>query len=160
MALPTLELRCLGAPGALVGGGPAPSEVRAWLLATVELIIVSDWLPGLVHTNRPPALLAVLPAIVELTMVSCSPCRYIPPACESEPAGLKFQSTLAKQLAQYVVIYSPIQMAADLPEHYEAAPVAFQFIMETADELIGVFVRVGNEEVFGHPAAPHSNFCR
>ncbi|MFL5520234.1 MAG: AAA family ATPase [Gemmatimonadales bacterium] len=27
MALPTLELRCLGAPGALVGGGPAPSEV-------------------------------------------------------------------------------------------------------------------------------------
>ena len=31
-------------------------------------------------------------------------------------------STLAKQLALYVVIYSPIQMAADLPENYEANP--------------------------------------
>ena len=37
-------------------------------------------------------------------------------------------STLAKQLAMYVVIYSPIQMAADLQENYEAAPVAFGFI--------------------------------
>jgi alpha-glucosidase len=46
--------------------------------------------------------------------------------------GLKFQSTLAKQLAQYVVIYSPIQMAADLPEHYEARPDAFQFIKDVA----------------------------
>jgi alpha-glucosidase len=46
--------------------------------------------------------------------------------------GLKFQSTLAKQLAQYVVIYSPIQMAADLPEHYEAQLDAFQFIKDVA----------------------------
>ena len=37
-------------------------------------------------------------------------------------------STLAKQLAMYIVIYSPIQMAADLQENYEAAPVAFGFI--------------------------------
>jgi alpha-glucosidase len=46
--------------------------------------------------------------------------------------GMKFQSTLAKQLAQYVVLYSPVQMAADLPEHYEAAPDAFQFIKDVA----------------------------
>lgn len=38
-------------------------------------------------------------------------------------------TTLAKQLALYVVIYSPIQMAADLPEHYENQP-AFQFIRD------------------------------
>ena len=31
-------------------------------------------------------------------------------------------TTLAQQLALYVVIYSPIQMAADLVEHYEANP--------------------------------------
>lgn len=37
------------------------------------------------------------------------------------------QSTLATQLAEYVVIYSPIQMAADLPENYEARPDAFRF---------------------------------
>lgn len=46
--------------------------------------------------------------------------------------GQKFQSTLAKQLALYVVIYSPIQMAADLPQHYEARPDAFQFIRDVA----------------------------
>src|SRR5687767_1032214 len=39
-------------------------------------------------------------------------------------------STLARQLALYVVIYSPIQMAADLPENYEANPVPFQFIKQ------------------------------
>ena len=39
-------------------------------------------------------------------------------------------STLAKQLALYVAIYSPIQMAADLPENYEANPKAFQFIRQ------------------------------
>ncbi|REM99468.1 glycoside hydrolase family 97 protein, partial [Mycobacterium tuberculosis] len=33
--------------------------------------------------------------------------------------GQAIPSTLARQLALYVTIYSPIQMAADLPEHYE-----------------------------------------
>ncbi|MEO7365692.1 MAG: glycoside hydrolase family 97 catalytic domain-containing protein, partial [Sphingomicrobium sp.] len=39
-------------------------------------------------------------------------------------------STLAKQLALYVVIYSPIQMAADLPANYQANPGPFQFIKD------------------------------
>jgi len=39
-------------------------------------------------------------------------------------------STLAKQLALYVVLYSPIQMAADLPENYEANLRPFQFIKD------------------------------
>ena len=38
-------------------------------------------------------------------------------------------TTLAKQLALYVVIYSPLHMAADLPENYEGQP-AFQFIRD------------------------------
>ncbi len=41
-------------------------------------------------------------------------------------------STLAKQLALYVTIYSPIQMAADLPEAYLANPGPFQFIKDVA----------------------------
>lgn len=40
------------------------------------------------------------------------------------------QTTLAKQLALYVVLYSPLQMAADLPEHYEERMDAFQFIKD------------------------------
>jgi alpha-glucosidase len=41
-------------------------------------------------------------------------------------------STLARQLAYYVTIYSPIQMAADLPEHYDQNREAFQFIKDVA----------------------------
>jgi alpha-glucosidase len=43
----------------------------------------------------------------------------------------RVRTTLAKQLALYVVIYSPLQMAADLPENYEGQP-AFQFIKDVA----------------------------
>jgi len=39
-------------------------------------------------------------------------------------------TTLAKQLALYVVFFSPLQMAADLPENYVARPDAFQFIRD------------------------------
>lgn len=42
----------------------------------------------------------------------------------------KVLSTLAKQLALYVTMYSPLQMAADLPENYEKHLDAFQFIKE------------------------------
>ncbi len=41
-------------------------------------------------------------------------------------------STLARQLAYYVTIYSPIQMAADMPENYEKKLAAFQFIKDVA----------------------------
>lgn len=44
--------------------------------------------------------------------------------------GQQIQSTMAKQLALYVVIYSPIQMAADLPENYAAHADAFRFIRD------------------------------
>jgi alpha-glucosidase len=40
------------------------------------------------------------------------------------------QSTLATQLALYVLVYSPVQMAADLPENYDKRPDAFQFIRD------------------------------
>lgn len=42
------------------------------------------------------------------------------------------KTTLAKQLALYVVMYSPLQMAADLPENYERHLDAFQFIKDVA----------------------------
>jgi glucan 1,4-alpha-glucosidase len=41
-------------------------------------------------------------------------------------------TTLVKQLALYVTMYSPLQMAADLPENYERFPDAFQFIRDVA----------------------------
>ncbi len=41
-------------------------------------------------------------------------------------------TTLAKQLALYIVMYSPVHMAADLPENYETKMDAFQFIKDVA----------------------------
>jgi len=47
------------------------------------------------------------------------------------PEEARPRTTLAKQLALYVVLYSPVQMAADLPENYQGQP-AFQFIRDVA----------------------------
>ena len=54
-------------------------------------------------------------------------------------------TTLAKQLALMVVLYSPVQMAADLPENYEGQP-AFQFIRDLTmdwDESLVLEARIG-----------------
>jgi alpha-glucosidase len=59
--------------------------------------------------------------------------------------GRKIQSTIAKQLALYVVIYSPIQMAADLPENYAKYPEPFQFIRDVPTDWAET--RVLNGEV-------------
>ena len=50
--------------------------------------------------------------------------------------GQPIQSTIARQLALYVVIYSPIQMAADLIENYDKHKDAFQFIRDVPDRLV------------------------
>jgi alpha-glucosidase len=44
----------------------------------------------------------------------------------------RVRSTLVRQLALYVTMYSPLQMAADLPENYERFMDAFQFIKDVA----------------------------
>jgi alpha-glucosidase len=70
------------------------------------------------------------------------------------PDQPRVRTTLAKQLALYVVLYSPLQMAADLPEHYAGKP-AFKFIRDVAvdwdttrviDARIGDYVVVARRE--------------
>ncbi len=69
--------------------------------------------------------------------------------------GSDILSTLAKQLALYVVIYSPIQMAADTPENYAKYPGPFKFIRDVPTDWsdtrvlngeIGDFVTVARKE--------------
>ena len=69
------------------------------------------------------------------------------------PEESRVRTTLAKQLALYVVLYSPLQMAADLPENYASQP-AFQFIKDVAvdwdttrvlDARIGDYVAVARK---------------
>ena len=66
----------------------------------------------------------------------------------------QINTTLAQQLALYVVIYSPIQMACDLPESYEGQP-AMQFIRDVGVDWeqtkvlngeVGDFVTIAREE--------------
>ncbi|MEH6435249.1 glycoside hydrolase family 97 protein [Massilia sp. DD77] len=59
--------------------------------------------------------------------------------------GKVFNSTQAKQLANFVVIYSPLVMAADLPENYEKYPAAFKFIRDVPTDWADT--RVLNGEV-------------
>lgn len=58
--------------------------------------------------------------------------------------GARVNTTLAKQLALYVIIFSPQQMASDLPENYEGNP-AFNFIREVP--CIWADTRVLNAEI-------------
>ncbi len=62
------------------------------------------------------------------TRMLSGPMDYTPGILSLQGRGQKLQSTLARQLALYVVLYSPIQMAADLPENYEKHMDAFKFI--------------------------------
>ncbi|NMH27288.1 glycoside hydrolase family 97 protein [Flavobacterium silvaticum] len=85
-------------------------------------------------TGNPPAHETILP----FTRLLGGPMDYTPGIFETKmsfynPAKTaSVHTTLVKQLALYVTMYSPIQMAADLPENYERYPDAFQFIKDVA----------------------------
>lgn len=65
------------------------------------------------------------------TRMLSGPMDYTPGILSLQGAdGRWFNSTQAKQLANFVVIYSPVVMAADLIEHYEQYPAAFKFIRD------------------------------
>ncbi len=79
--------------------------------------------------GNPPDHVTILP----FTRLLAGPMDYTPGILaltfpEYRPAN-RVNHTLAKELALYVVIYSPLQMAADLIENYEGNP-AFQFIVD------------------------------
>jgi alpha-glucosidase len=72
-------------------------------------------------------------AILAFTRMLSGPMDFTPGVLSLKGRGNSdILSTKAKQLAYYVVIYSPIQMAADLPENYEKNMPAFQFIKDVA----------------------------
>jgi len=80
---------------------------------------------------NPPEHTAILP----FTRMLAGPMDFTPGIFNMGFNGLgdksnRPQTTLAKQLALYVVLYSPIQMAADLPRNYEDNLPAFQFIRD------------------------------
>ena len=102
----------------------------------------------------PPEHTTILP----FTRLLSGPMDYTPgifdQLFEEARPGNRVNTTLVKQLALYVVLYSPWQMAADLPENYERQP-AFQFVKDVpvdwADTLvlhaqIGDYVTVARQD--------------
>ncbi len=80
---------------------------------------------------NPPEHTTILP----FTRLLAGPMDFTPGIFDLSFNGLgadsnRPQTTLAKQLALYVVLYSPIQMAADLPRNYQANLPALQFIVD------------------------------
>ena len=76
--------------------------------------------------------------ILPFTRLIGGPMDYTPGIFEMDISKLNpdnkshVNSTIANQLALYVTMYSPLQMAADLIEHYDRFPDAFQFIKDVA----------------------------
>ncbi|MDX1530489.1 MAG: glycoside hydrolase family 97 protein, partial [Rhodothermales bacterium] len=73
-----------------------------------------------------------VPTLV-FTRMLASPMDFTPGIFDLDNTGERANvvpTTLAGQLALYVVLYSPLQMAADLPENYEPHLDAFQFIKD------------------------------
>ena len=76
--------------------------------------------------------------VLPFTRLQGGPMDYTPGIFEMEISKLNpnnhshVNSTLARQLALYVTLYSPLQMAADIPENYERFMDAFQFIKDVA----------------------------
>ncbi|WP_076537824.1 glycoside hydrolase family 97 protein [Shewanella sp. UCD-KL21] len=94
-------------------------------------------------------------AILPFTRMLSGPMDFTPGIFNLAPQGLdavnRVQTTLTKQLALYVVLYSPIQMAADLPRNYVERLDAFQFIQDVPtdwSESIAVAGEVGDFVAF------------
>lgn len=67
--------------------------------------------------------------VLPFTRLLAGPLDYTPGLFNLSGTSRKVRTTLAKQLAFYVTMFSPMQMVADLPEHYEGQP-AFAFIKD------------------------------
>jgi hypothetical protein len=97
--------------------------------------------------------------IVAFTRMLAGPIDFTPGIFNIKFDEFKTQNqvntTLAHQLALYVVIYSPVQMAADLVEHYKANPKPLQFIKDVGVDWsetkvlngeVGEFVTIARKE--------------
>ena len=102
------------------------------LCRTYPNLIGNESAMGTEYRNMSPGHVTILP----FTRLKGGPMDFTPGIFEMDmstfvPGSTEHKkATVANQLALYVTMYSPLQMAADLPEHYAAKPDAFQFIKD------------------------------
>lgn len=124
------------------GSPPNPPEHEAMLAFTRMLSGPMDFTPGIFDlrpNERPP----------------------VRPDMQRGDPSNRPQTTLAKQLALYVVLYSPMQMAADLPENYEKRPDAFKFIEDVEadwEQSIALAGEIGDYIAFARQGRKSKNW--
>lgn len=105
--------------------------------------------------------------ILPFTRLIGGPMDYTPGIFEMDMTKLNpdnhshVNSTLARQLALYVTMYSPLQMAADMPENYNRFPDAFQFIKDVAidwDETRAIAAEPGDYITYARKAKGTNNW--
>lgn len=101
---------------------------RTWPnLMTQEGVRGMEWNAWNKTGGNPPAHTVTLP----FTRGLAGPMDYTPVVVDFNNRacpGTRPETTLAKQLALFVILYSPLQMAADMIENYEANPVTLDFV--------------------------------
>ncbi len=124
-------------PNAISREGLRGQEFNAW---SVESGNPPEHLPIVAFTRMLAGPIDFTPGVFDITL-------------PSKPES-QINTTLAQQLALYVVIYSPIQMACDLPENYENQP-GLQFIRDVGVDWdqslvlngeVGDFVTIARQE--------------
>jgi hypothetical protein len=84
--------------------------------------------------------------ILPFTRLMGGPMDYTPGIFQTDlsyygtGSNQRVNTTLVKQLAYYVTMYSPLQMAADMPENYARFPDAFQFIKDVAVDWDSTYI--------------------
>ncbi len=101
------------------------------LARTYPNLVGNESAMGTEYRNMTPGHVTILP----FTRLKGGPMDFTPGIFEMDlgkfsPDKTHKRATVAGQLALYVTMYSPLQMAADLPEHYAEKMDAFQFIKD------------------------------
>ena len=124
-------------PNAISREGARGQEYNAWSPGSNQ----PDHVPNLVYTRLLAGPMDYTPGVFNIKLKPYKPDNQL-------------NSTLVKELALYVVLYSPIQMVVDLPEYYEGEP-AFQFIRDvpcdweeshTLNGEVGQYVTIARRE--------------
>ena len=103
--------------------------------------------------------------ILPFTRMMAGPLDFTPGVFDvffkGEKDRSRIRTTIAKQLALMVVLYSPLQMAADLPRNYAAKPELFQFIKDIPadwEESLPLAAEIGEFAVYARQQRGKENW--
>jgi hypothetical protein len=126
-------------PNLIAREGARGQEFNAW---SIERGNPPSHIPTMAFTRMLGGPMDFTPGVFQINLDAFKP-------------GSRINTTIAQQLGLYIVMYSPVQMACDLPEHYAANLPALKFIEEVGvdwetsevlDGEVGEYVVVARQE--------------